>query len=784
MVEKYGDLQKPIIYSAPNIDQHGKVTGFHAETYPIQKPLTDTRLAGLPLAERANHLKGMILGNWQFYVQETYPHMFIDPPKPGEKRETAPKPKIPEAMLLQCILLDLNWNTDRVNEANVRVAAAETNYRQTRNEIKEGKLGNKRIPIKLEAHRKTWDPILKTERTNLATQETLRLTDIDIFIHEFFISPNGPTRLSLAIQELAVNTGISKERIDALLEEAKKRLDTAKGEEYVQYFGYKQGSDNLSTPEAMNVLHQNIIFGMNKDDPKRHPIDRQIGEVSEKVLGFYTRNIDHLYPPVEQTPAIALFYDVCIAAGLNLDRKLFFQVGDWLLKHDKLMDKLRREYFPMYQSMVKEEADAFVRLTDLTKDEEPKAATDLGYKMDTESDEEKERISDTTNMRVSAVWEQENQKRYIIGTNFDRFMSLESTFNLLASENRPNIYYEMAHKTTVDRPRQLAELEAFRKLYNQPMLMWRKYIAMYNPGIYLLDTSASAMMDKAQYLKEIGQLLDVSAKDLADKDWHIRHFQETKSIFMDDATLIYGTNGFLLTTLAESAPNTASEILDLQDINEDSIQKIRRNMHFVAVNGDRFSGYNDLQLQSLGIDSLTLYPDSQIPGGGWKATCTTSIYGAENPVQVAIFIDRKGKLYYGNRQPLMTPVWLYAQTQKIILDRLGFITSGQADKKPKTGKTKESSIRSESGERKTTRPEWRYLRPNVSGIQYTMDSNDVREHAKEVLDTYGIDIWEEIQERRKWPLEKGGLKANEFVTFVRPDKKVSPRDPPNEVKLD
>jgi hypothetical protein len=139
------------------------------------------------------------------------------------------------------------------------------------------------------------------------------------------------------------------------------------------------------------------------------------------------------------------------------------------------------------------------------------------------------------------------------------------------------------------------------------------------------------------------------------------------------------------------------------------------------------------------------------------------------PIKITLYLDRQGNYYHeieGKRVPSDSPIWLLAEMNSLIFDRLHRITSGEYGLR-EIGKTTETAT-GEGEEKKSKevadrRNHYRTLTNRASGPIYTLQSKSAKEHAQYVKEKYGIDIYQETNRRR----EAGTLEPNQYITFVR-----------------
>lgn len=221
-----------------------------------------------------------------------------------------------------------------------------------------------------------------------------------------------------------------------------------------------------------------------------------------------------------------------------------------------------------------------------------------------------------------------------------------------------------------------------------------------------------------------------------------------------------------------------------QQEKSNSDQRERQNEHlrreildksvwFVSPRGDRFVSERDEELKDKEISSITFHPDAKYPR---EHRVTMKLTGDFEPIR--LWLDTNGKLLKGDRTPLGLDTAYYQILNNVILKRLFVITSGILS-------TSEDQEYEES-EAERLPIAWRraHYRIYKAGSRFTMQSEGAQEHAREILQVYGIDIYKEIKRRQ----EIGTLLPNQVLTFVR---EIAPKLPsgqedtkPNELPFD
>lgn len=194
---------------------------------------------------------------------------------------------------------------------------------------------------------------------------------------------------------------------------------------------------------------------------------------------------------------------------------------------------------------------------------------------------------------------------------------------------------------------------------------------------------------------------------------------------------------------------------------------------FVSPRGDRFSGERDVEISNIGLSSIVFNVDPKYPR---EYKVAMVLETGTKPFN--FWIDKNGKLLDGDRSTLIMSSAYRQLLTNVLLKRLYVITSG---------KLSESEEFDNLGEGEFKRiTEWRraHYRIYKEDSRVTLNSISAENHAALILKDYGINIWDEIERRRK----VGSLTQKQVMTFVREVKPQTKEGDeiyaPNEVPFD
>jgi len=692
------ELAKPIGYAAA-IVENGNMVGSQWVERQF-KPLYDTDIAAMPLAQRTERVAQMQKAYWEGLLRKDFPDLFAE---------------------------------DRLD--SIRLALTLTDFELKEKEAESQKPGS----------------------------EKLRDTVIDIFIKDFFLNSGGLKRLLLAAHDVTYSTSFTMSNIEYLTRKAAQRLRKLQGKDYFDFFAYKDKPHNLTSPNNADVLRQNIESAFDSKENKS-PLQLAVSDASMALVDFYWKNMRFLENSREETPMLALIYDLLFAGSTTFNPETTLKVSDWIL--EKLEHKKSKEQF------IKELNKCFAfSISDASR---------LSQRLDRMiiNGVYGDFDSMTTNLKPEdmARFLEENEDRYIIGKYYDRLVSFESAFAFLEQYGRPNLYEKEAKlwKRGLDaktsRGRQislgLADRLTNRQEDERRAMIWRKVIGLYDPGHYALDGPISCLLDKQAFVRRTAQLGGARARTIYSRTTTQENI--TSGVYDNippEARIVSLTNALLMAMFTDYAPDDMSATMT-QVVENDGLwgKILYGNKWFVASNGDSFLSAQDPQLANFNLRSLTIHPDRK-RHGGYKVTFVTNFVDFyRKPVKFVLFINGDGRMYYEDRKPVLVPYWLSSELRKHIYDRLEFITSGKSagmeDQVVKKVRPEAGVSGTEPKAGMHRRSAYRIL-TSGEGVNYTLSSPQAREHAKKVRELFGVDIYQTNLERRL----AGTLTENQVVTI-------------------
>jgi hypothetical protein len=174
---------------------------------------------------------------------------------------------------------------------------------------------------------------------------------------------------------------------------------------------------------------------------------------------------------------------------------------------------------------------------------------------------------------------------------------------------------------------------------------------------------------------------------------------------------------------------------------------------FVSPRGDKFIGEDDPQLVSKAIESLTVRIDKAHPR---EHKVILMIAQVQEPLE--FWLDTNRQLLNSSRRLVNVDTAVMQVFTNALLKRLYYITSGLLS----TDQEQERKIAGE-GDKVPYRRAYYRIMESTDTRPITMRSPGAQTHAKEVLEEYGIDIYNEIQRRR----DARTLRPDQYLTFVR-----------------
>lgn len=701
----------------------GEVKGQEWLEVPV-KPIHDSDIAKLPLIERVSCLRQTEKDYWQ----------------PHAVRENAAlkDPPIPETTKLAGELYHFGLKQWEIAH---REAILDQRNRQ----------------------RKKYAPPAppKTADAVFATETLLYDTLIDAFVKDYFLTPGGIDRLQTTAEDIAIRTSYQPSEIVNMLQAAQDRLQKLDIKEDRRFFAYKQEQDEtFYRVEQARIMQQLVENAFGTDSATDNPdsVKAQVRNTARAILQFYWNNYTRLYPPSEDTPLAAFVNDVLYAGGISADPQVFLRTADWLCDRRRLKASNKKE--------------KFIAELKITIGKSMLNTVDLSERIGTALTGQGKTLADffkSPPVDLLLEWIRENGGRYLIGKYNDRLNSIESAFDYLKSQGRTDLLPEHLLDSLEDVPERVKPYLEMWESLAKIVSGWRTYVASRDPNIVILDILVSNLMDKKHVLGKLAEIAGTTYENLSSA----QHYAKAVEVMDIEAFDEISKQTFLAEKILphmfiQSAPEDYTAVLKQTQDNRELFRKIRdENLWFVAPNGDSFPDHANPAVARHNMKALTFYPDPV--SGGHRVELDSPLLLNGKPIKITLYLDRQGNYYHeieGKRVPSDSPIWLLAEMNSLIFDRLHRITSGEYGLR-EIGKTTETAT-GEGEEKKSKevadrRNHYRTLTNRASGPIYTLQSKSAKEHAQYVKEKYGIDIYQETNRRR----EAGTLEPNQYITFVR-----------------
>ncbi len=728
----------------------------------------DARIANLPLEQRVIEAKRLAYDYWVPYFHEGAATSLFR----LEEDHLSWEALRPDSLNLAVLLLDFK-NRDkgvRITEKNIRMIRAK--YRHP-GQIHED--DQRRISALQQ----------RTEQ-----EKILRDAMLDVFTKDYFLKATGVESLRSSVYDIMTHTNlITEDDIQSLLQATTTRLaHLDNSENHARYFAYKTTEGYLSSTEQAAILRQNIEA---LHSEPQNAIDKTITITAKGVLQFYWNNLDQIFSKDEKAPMVAFVYDYLYSASLSSDLNLFLSASDWVLGKSRLLRERNKNRFSaeIRSCRAYAESDSLYALQRLAV-----AADYNGKSLDNF-------INHPTPVFLNG-WIDEHRRVSVIGHHSDMLDSLQSAFALLAQHGRHDLYQQSGIYQDIVRDLQMdtdlrrliagidrpliAKLERERgwNTLMSDLFRFRNIITAYNPDFILLDALVSNMMDRSVYIARLASIAQLP--QMADRTVYADTLEKTDfAQYGEPARTVYRTNILLYHMFMAEQGKSLEELTREKAANASLVDKITNsNMWFVAVNGDCFSDRLNPELVLLGITALIFYPDTLT--GGYKIRLKTKILNEKSKKwlrnDIDIFMAEDGGLFYGfteedtkYRPTMMLPQWITIPLEKLISERLEFITSGRASTytEPKGNDERKGA----PSDQEAKRSFWRLL-TSTPARPITLQSESAKQHAIEVLRDHGRDIVQ-VNIDRKRALT---LAPEEFVTYVRGY--ALPGAPPNQLKYE
>lgn len=725
------DSATPIEIIEVIVDELGSPVGQQLREIPIE-PLTDSRLADLPLAERAKILKNM---------QGVYTRPSL------ERQFHYGLGKVDSATLqLAASIVDFKEKQEEFGQVQERRSAVKTEYELEKQAIRRRERGRKKIELKVVEANATWQTKDKSLAEEERTQKILKDTLVDIFIRDLFLQENGQSRLLLVVEDLVSQSSFTREDVSTLLRQASLKLRSRELLEDASFLQYKEGTDNFIQAGEAKILRQ-IVETAFSEISSNNPLSWQLKQASLDLLDFYWKNCESLFGKDEKTPRLAFIDDIFSAACLTEKITIVEQAIDYIwdkLKDKRILSLVEREY----EEAIRISSVALPRIVKKIENDHKslfpsESAARFFLKVDRE---------------YLQYWNPQ-ERHCFIDKYFDRLGDLNA-LSVLASS------FAKKEKTFSrwDTEKQVADIDGHRMLNDYHDTL-SGTLQVFFPQAIKLNFLIDEILSKKDYVKarvvrfgEDGAFFNANIDTLEQKQ---RKFLRLKKILeIVHPALREGTEEKGITELIFSnfGLETVGEIKIISKQKEMLFRQIRdQNLWFVAENGDQYSIDMNPELSNYSIKKLTFYPYSK--DGGWRVDIVTELIDKDgNPASMTYYIDRNGQFSSKSNKILKLPLWLCLPFEKFILERLHFITSGVLSQRDHHG----LGEREETREMEARRSHWRTLVSTPERV-YTLTSSAAKRHADYVLETYGIDIYQENLRRRS----VGTLGQNEYVTFVK-----------------
>jgi hypothetical protein len=705
-------------------------------------PITEADLLALPLDKRTETLKNRAFDYYKHWLRE-------DAPQLQKESRT-------DAIRLGCYLHDISIR-NRLTQAE---SHARTRYEAEKQRIRT-QVRSK--PAQEKAIQQAYRDIVEPAKIKTVQETTLRDSMLDAFIQDFLLDNSGHQRLLDAASDLAVHTtGFDHSHVQALVEQAGKRISKLNSTEHAAFFGYKQTADSLITLPDTNRLI-NLIKSAHMDCPDG-TLEASLKNASYQLLEFYWRHLDKLQPD-EAHPTAAFVYDYALAASLDTSQAYFLNASSWLLRKINGKQNLLADELVQIGLESRNETRIFDRLMRQIFNSPEFSGLEfnnflIGY-----------------NPQVFPLRQAQTQGKYIIGRNYDRFSSLNSLFAFWNSLGLSGFWeqtvFPKLQKALLE-GHQVPELRLIQLVQESEedvgletyTAIWKKSLFNAHPQILFLDDRISRMMTKKQYRERISRAVGIPTIEVTAESVARDLESLTPDRFTTEQKMVYQTNMLLQLFSENQSPEDIDDSISLHGENTLLISQIRdSNRWFVATNGDRFTSIQNPDLETRNIHSVTFYPDPRV--AGYRINIISNIQDSQRrSYETTILMDRNGNLYYENATPIPTSEWVKLPIQNLLLNYLEYITSGRAGTtgavEPKLADSQSAeAIERQELERK--RHQWRNM-VSTPKNRITLHSPQAQAHREFVKTVYGIDIYRE--NLRRW--RNRSLKAPKMLDLEQP----------------
>jgi hypothetical protein len=589
---------------------------------------------------------------------------------------------------------------------------------------------------------------------NSLTAESTKNLIIDEFIRTTFLTPNGAEAFSLSVQDLLEQSDFHVSAAVDLLKQARSRLETISDPDALRALSYKAEEGNLITAEEAEPLKQLVSLAVNDTDSSE--IRQELSRTAKEILSFYWKNARMVSSADDKTPRVGLLHDVLLSACLTGDIKTVYAAVSYLgEKIDENVTDFAAELARNRDLHFSEHFKFLELLRDIKRQ--------LGYKGD---------LNEFILTRDDQFFQQFNpviRRAVSMGIYTDRSMAFDS-FSILSRLVRGRNYHNILPNGKKVHSREEHEMVT---TYADIFSHFDFKMSDTFPDARRVNAELAHRMDKKTYLDTMKVGLERTGKrwtaprSVSDK--------ESRERFIEKEALDFGNGAdgrAFIAMFYDSGLESSQEMKNISEINSDLSRKIRdANLWFVAEQGDQFHVKNNPELNMHSIKSVTFTPNPNYEGTSVHVSTDLSFKGV--PIEIDFVVTRSGAFIWDQFERLPIPQWASLPVENFMLKRLHYITSGAlGDRLPHPkGETEEVESPTEA-----RRSHWRVL-TSKNGRVYTLNSPEAKRHAEYVLETYGIDIYDEILRRK----QAGTLGKNQVITFV---KAVIGKNEPNQLVYD
>ena len=617
-----------------------------------------------------------------------------------------------------------------------------------------------------------------------SARETLLETHLLQLVRSIFWKRDGLTRFQMQLQELKeFGRFLNQERIqtrirqsgEAVLAAAAEVLSEERLTEYVnkaagvvrelpyrdwEMIAYKQGTNNLRSRMQAEPLSQIALAAFGEEE-RRTEFDQELENLAKQTLTKYESDLTRLYHHQEENPISAYLYDLALAAFLIDDADLIFEASSHMI------DVINRNQDKLWTEMERLDADFAVQVQEKMEE--------------VERVRQQEGCEDMADERVVKHFSPFNSETpHLVSTSYDRLAGLEVLFVFLNqvrtlqgkepirdifAEGRERAAKEWAAadkspEEALQDTKELLEMQNFG-------FEWRTLVMKYYPQALSADVLISRWREQESYTQAKQRLASSRLMESREGIRRVlRNFDDFVSL--NDERIKQGLfeDLRLLSLFLEGESMPLGEILALEGETEERMRRaFRENRWFVAEWGDRFTAESDSDLDQLGVEHMTFYPLNQQNqdkiGRRWPDKKHLLFYQLELRLNelpakqgtMTLFFNELGELFYESGEKVVQPKWVEEPLKSLISKRIEFVTRG-----PEELRETEGGGEAAAEPKLTRRAHWRRLGP-----PYTLSSDSAKDHAQEVKDRFGVDIYERIL----WLRAKGVLGEDEVETFVR-----------------